>query len=112
MKRLVLVAVTVAVAVVFTLPAFAQDKVAQGEKVYAAEKCAMCHSIAGKGNKKSPLDGVGSKLKAEEIREWIVEPTKAAAKAKSTATPKMKAYPKLSKEDLDALVAYMESLKK
>ena len=31
-------------------------------KVYEQQKCSVCHSIEGKGNKKGPLDGVGSKL--------------------------------------------------
>ncbi len=49
--------------------ASAQDaKVAKGEKLYAEQKCALCHSIGDKGNKKGPLDGVGSKLSAEELR--------------------------------------------
>ena len=40
--------------------AFAQDALAQkGEKVFADQKCAMCHSIAGKGNAKGSLDKVG-----------------------------------------------------
>jgi mono/diheme cytochrome c family protein len=113
MKRFVLFAMVAVVALVFAAPAFAQDaaKIAQGEKVYAREKCSICHAIAGKGNKKFPLDGVGTKLTADQIREWNVNPKAAAAKAKSTATPAMKAYDKLSKEDLDALVAYLGSLK-
>jgi mono/diheme cytochrome c family protein len=111
MKRLVLIGVLAAVALVFAVPTFAQGNAAEGEKVYAREKCSMCHAIAGKGNAKNPLDGVGSKLKAEEIREWITTPKVAAEKAKSTAKPPMIAK-KLSKEDVDNLVAYMESLKK
>jgi mono/diheme cytochrome c family protein len=94
--------------------AFAQDKalIEKGMKVYEANKCSMCHSIAGKGQAKGPLDGVGSKLKAEEIREWMTNPKEATAKHKATRTPAMRAYPALTKEDLDALVAYMLSLKK
>lgn len=91
-------------------PAFAQDA-AKGAEVYAAQKCSMCHSIAGKGGKLT-LDGVGSKLSAADIQEWIVDPVAAAKKHKSTAKPLMRAYPKLAKPDLDALVAYMLSLKK
>lgn len=90
-------------------PAYAQ---ADGAKVYAAQKCSMCHSIAGVGNKKLPLDGVGTKLSADQIREWIVNPVEAAKKANSTAKPAMRAYPKLEKADLDTLVAYMKSLTK
>ena len=98
----------------FSAPAFAQDakKIAEGEKLVAREKCTMCHSIADKGNKKNPLDGVGSKLKADEIREWITSPKVAAEKAKSTAKPPMKTYANLTKDEVDALVAYLESLKK
>ncbi len=90
----------------------AQDaKVAAGEKVYAAQKCAMCHAIAGKGMKAYPLDGVGDKLPADDIRAWVVTPDDMAAKQATKAKMKMKAF-KLDAADLDALVAYVESLKK
>lgn len=90
----------------------AQDaaQIAAGEKVYTAQKCQNCHSIAGKGNKKGPLDDVGTKLTADEIRQWIVDAPAMTAKAKAARKPAMKSYT-LSKEDLDALVAYMHSLK-
>ena len=85
----------------------------EGQQVYDAQKCQVCHSIAGKGGKQSPLDGVGSKLSADEIRQWIVEPIEMAKKVKSTKKPPMpKKYDKLPAGDLDALVAYMQSLKK
>jgi mono/diheme cytochrome c family protein len=91
--------------------AMAQDA-AKGEQLYAAQKCSMCHQVAGKGNKLSPLDGVGKKLTAEQTREWIVAPDAAATKAKSTKKPAMpKTYAKLPAADVDALVAYMQSLK-
>jgi len=102
-----------AVALVLALPhpAAAQDA-KKGEAVYAAQKCSMCHSVAGKGGKASALDGVGAKLSADDIREWIVNPTAAATKAKSTKKPAMpNKYDKLPKSDVDALVAYMQSLK-
>jgi mono/diheme cytochrome c family protein len=91
--------------------AHAQDA-AKGEQVYAAQKCQMCHAIAGKGGKQNPLDGVGAKLSADAIRQWIVDPIEAAKKAGSTKKPPMpKKYDKLPAGDLDALVAYMQSLK-
>lgn len=93
---------------------YAQDaRVEQGMKVFAAQKCTTCHSIAGKGNKKGPLDAVGSKLSAAEIREWLVDPEGMAKKLKppSTRKPPMKKKP-LSPGDLDALVAMLTSLKK
>ena len=94
--------------------AAAQDKalIERGMKVYAEQKCSVCHSIDGKGNAKGPLDSVGLKLSADEIREWMVHPAEMTKKTKATRKPAMRAYPKLSKEDLDAVVAYMQSLKK
>jgi mono/diheme cytochrome c family protein len=92
--------------------ASAQDA-AKGAKVYTEQKCATCHAIAGKGNAKGALDDVGAKLSADDIRHWIVDPAAATAKAKATRKPPMPAkYASLPKEDVDALVAYLASLKK
>jgi mono/diheme cytochrome c family protein len=92
--------------------ASAQDALVQkGQQVYAAKNCSMCHSIAGKGNPKGSLDGVGSKWKAEEIREWIVNWKEMAAKHQATRKPAMTDFSKLPKGDLDALVAYLQTLK-
>ena len=96
---------------VMARPAAAQDA-AKGQAVYTAQKCQMCHAIAGKGSKSNPLDGVGGKLSAEDIKQWITHPKEAAAKANSTKKPPMPAkYGSLPAADLDALVAYMQSLK-
>lgn len=90
--------------------ASAQDK-AKGEAVFAAQKCSLCHSVAGKGNPKGALDDVGSKLKADDIRAWIVDAKAMTAKTGATRKPDMKAY-SLPKEDVDNLVAYLQTLKK
>ena len=88
------------------------DQVKKGQEVYAAQKCSMCHSIAGKGGKSSPLDGVGAKLSAADVRQWIVDPVAMSKKANSTKKPPMPAkYGTLPAADIDALVAYMASLK-
>lgn len=91
-------------------PAFAQDaaQIEKGKAVYEAQKCALCHAIAGRGNAKGPLDKVGAKLSVEDIRKWIVAPKE----MKSTGRkPDMRAYPNLPAADLEALIAYMRSLK-
>ena len=111
-RALVLCVLAVASVVGAASVAEAQDT-KHGEKVYAAQKCNMCHSIGGKGNAKGPLDGVGSKLSAEDIRAWIVDPVGMTKKTNAPRKPPMTAkYKSLPKEDLDALVAYMVSLKK
>lgn len=92
-------------------PALAQDAkvIERGKVVYEAQKCALCHSIAGKGNAKGPLDSVGGKLSAEDIRKWIVSPKE--MKSATNRKPEMRAYPTLPAADVEALVAYMRSLK-
>jgi mono/diheme cytochrome c family protein len=91
----------------------AQDAKAQkGMQVFTAQKCTACHSIAGKGSKKGPLDDVGSKLSPAEIREWIVDPVGMTAKAnpKPTRKPPMKKKA-LAPDDVDALVTLLANLK-
>ena len=98
--------------------AYSQDAalVAKGKTVYetASPKCKVCHAIAGAGNPKGSLDGVGSKLSAEEIKAWHRDAKGMTAKAKADRKPPMPSYPKekLSDEDLEALTAYLLSLKK
>ena len=87
-------------------------QVTRGAEVYAAQKCQVCHAVAGKGSKTNPLDGVGAKLSSTEIRQWIVQPAEMTAKTKSTKKPPMPAkWSSLPAADLDALVAYVVSLK-
>jgi len=112
MKRVMIAVVSVFVLAAFAGVASGQDA-AKGAKVFADQKCSLCHSIAGKGNPKGVLDDVGSKLKADEIRKWIVDPVAMAKAANAPRKPPMPAkYAALPKEDLDALVAYLTSLKK
>ena len=99
-------------AVVAARPALAQGDAAKGKAVYDAQKCSMCHSVAGAGGKSSALDGVGKKLSADDIRAWIVTPKDMEKKTGSTKKPPMPdRYANLPAADLDALVAYIVSLK-
>jgi len=82
------------------------EKVKKGQQVYAAQHCSICHSIAGKGNPKTPLDDVGGKMTADDLKKYIVNPKSVKADSK------MKAYPSLPADDLDALVAYLLTLTK
>jgi mono/diheme cytochrome c family protein len=83
-----------------------------GRKVYERQKCATCHQIAKRGNSRFPLDGVGSRLTAEQIRRWMTHPSEMEA-----ALPRMPALRmstmnyRLNTRDLDALVAYLQTLK-
>ncbi len=66
---LVAAALTLGVWLAAAPPAAAQDAAAakKGQEVYNAQKCSICHAIAGKGSKANPLDGVAAKLSAAEI---------------------------------------------
>ena len=90
-----------------------QPTAADGQKVFADKKCSVCHLVGGVGNKKGPvLDGVGAKLTKANIREWITNAPEMAAKANIDRKPPMKAYTDFTKEEVDALVAYLGTLKK
>ena len=98
----------------FAGTATAQDAatIEKGKQIYTAQKCQACHSVAGAGNKNGALDDVGARLNAEAIRQWIVAAPEMTAKTKAQRKPLMKSYGHLAKEDVDALVAYLASLKK
>lgn len=80
-------------------------KIERGIKVYAAQRCASCHSIDGEGNRRYPLDGVGSRLDRDAIRTWIVEPQKINPGVRK------RGFTQLAADDLDGLVTYILSLK-
>ncbi len=112
MKRFSAVAVFVMFAGV---AAFAQGKVVEGKAAYATYKCSTCHAIGGTGGKlASSLDGVATKLKADEIKKWLTDPV--AMEAKLDKKPKMLMSAnlktkKITPAEIDAMVAYLATLK-
>ena len=99
-----------AVAALIAAPALAQD-VEKGKAVYEAQKCSLCHSVGGRGNAKGPLDKVGAKYSAADLKQWIVDAKTMAEKTKATRKPPMKDFSALPAADVDALVAYLRTLK-
>ena len=83
--------------------AAARPDVAAGRRVYDREDCAMCHSIAGQGSRRHPLDGVGGRLGKADIRRWIVSPREMKPDVRKPSY-------EISPEDLDALVEYLAGL--
>jgi mono/diheme cytochrome c family protein len=96
----------------------AQDPklVDEGKKLYTAQKCADCHTIGGKGGrlmKNSPLDSVGSKLPAADIKKWLTHPAEMEAKLEKPKKPSMSSKKYALKDpEVEALTAYMLTLKK
>jgi mono/diheme cytochrome c family protein len=88
-----------------------QGTIERGRAVYEQQNCATCHSIAGEGNPRNPLDGVGENWSALEMEEWITG-TGAAAEVLPAAIAKRKQrYRVMPADDLAALVAYLLTLK-
>ena len=86
-------------------PVLAAD-VARGEELSKSLGCKGCHTIANSGGKIGPaLDGVGQRLKAEQIRKQLLEPKSVHPKSM------MPSYEKLPQADLQALVDYLQTLK-
>ena len=81
---------------------------ADGAAVYE-KKCRMCHSIAGAGGPMAkmggPLDGVAASHDAAWLGGYITDPKSKKADSK---------MPKLSlpDDDLNAVVSYLQSVKK
>lgn len=113
MMRSIALGVAAGVCVVaLAAPASAQDKskIELGKTLFSSQKCTLCHSIGGKGNPKGPLDAVAAKQTPEEVRQWIVDPDAMRTKTKAPRMPAMK-QTKLTKDQVDGLVAYIVSLK-
>lgn len=119
MKFLVIAVVGAALFGGTALVAAPQDaaKIAAGKEAYTTQKCATCHSIKGVGagaKVGSALDGVGAKLTAADMKKWFVAPAEMEAKLPKKPMVTMSGYlktHKLTDADVDALVAYMMSLK-
>lgn len=79
-------------------------RIDRGRQVYREQSCAACHSIAGAGNRRNPLDGVGARLSRETIRRWILDPQSVDPAVRKPA------YTNLSPEDLESLIAYLSTL--
>jgi hypothetical protein len=116
MKRVLL---TVVGAALFSgAVVFAQDaKVQAGKAGYDKQACKTSHVVAGVGTKgmaPQPLDGIGTRLKAEEMKKWFTDTAAMEAKLAKKPMVKMSDYlktHKLTDADVEALVAYLQSLK-
>ena len=86
-------------------------EVERGRGVYAQNNCATCHSIAGEGNPRNPLDGVGGIWSAKELEDWITGAGAAAEILPATIAKRKQRYQSLTREDMNALLAYLSSLK-
>lgn len=84
--------------------------IARGEKIFAEKKCVPCHAIKGKGGTVGPaargpdLSTVGAQRDAQWLKAFLKDPKAVNPKAKMMAF-------KGTEEELEAVVAYLGSLK-
>jgi mono/diheme cytochrome c family protein len=95
------------------LPARALDpaEVARGRAVFDEQGCARCHAAEGRGNPRLPLDGVGARRSADDLRGWVTGEGSAGDAMSPTARRAKERYREVPTADLDALVAYLSSLR-
>jgi cytochrome c2 len=89
------------------LPVLAQNAgdAANGEKIYAAQRCSLCHKIGETGGAMGPsLTTVGDTRDLAWLKKYLVDPKGVDPANKMPAV-------KVEGQDLDDLVAYMLTLK-
>jgi mono/diheme cytochrome c family protein len=84
--------------------------VSRGRDVYVAQGCSSCHAIAGAGNPRNPLDGVGARRTAAELRDWITGTGSAIEQLSPAVVKRKQRYQELPEAEFTALVAYLASL--
>jgi mono/diheme cytochrome c family protein len=84
--------------------------IVRGREVYAGQGCASCHAIAGSGNPRNPLDGVGARRSRAELLEWITGTGAAADQLSPAVVRRKERYRELSPRDSNALIAYLAGL--
>jgi len=82
-----------------------------GRIAYQAQRCAACHTIDGVGSPRSPLDGVGARRDEQALRAWIVGASEVADQLPDNVLRRKRQYQELATEDLDAMVAYLRTLR-
>jgi len=89
-------------AVLLSSAAFAESA---GEKVFK-QKCAMCHKVNDKGGAIGPdLTKISGKLTETQLREKLINPKK------SNPGTSMPTFATLPKNDMNALLTFLKSLK-
>ena len=112
MRHFVLMLAGIALVSVGVVSAQDSKQVETGKQLFSSKQCVKCHQVEGRGNKANKLDGVATKVNAADMRKWLTNPKEMEAtldhKPKITMSSKK---PALANSEVDALVAYLQTLK-
>lgn len=80
-----------------------------GQSIFETQHCGTCHSFAGAGNPRLPLDGIGQKMTDEEIQDWITGSGPATNKLSALIMKRKQGYREMPEEQMRLLIAYLRS---
>jgi mono/diheme cytochrome c family protein len=83
----------------------------RGRAIFASKGCPRCHSVAGEGNARNPLDGVGARRTPAELRAWTLGAEVLADSLPPSAFRAKQAFQQMPAEELGPLITYLSSLK-
>ena len=94
-----------------TVIEFEPERIEAGRQVYRQQTCARCHSIAGEGNPRNPLDNVGARRSAEELQNYTVGADAVKEKLPEYLLKLKQGYGLIPIDELDVLIIYLQSLR-
>lgn len=92
-------------------PDAAPDAGARGRAVFEARGCLRCHSVAGQGSPRLPLDGVGARRDRAALEAWTLGLPSVADQLPARARGSKEDYRALSPQELADLLDYLGSLR-
>lgn len=92
-------------------PGGAPAALARGRAVLEAQGCLRCHSVAGQGSPRLPLDGVGARRDRAALEAWTLALPTVADQLPARARNSKEDYRALPRQEIDELLDYLESLR-
>jgi len=87
------------------------ERIEAGRKVYEERGCAICHTIAGEGDNQYPLDGVGGRMNAAQLRDHIAPPDAMRPKFPEAVFEIKSDYRDMPDGEMNDLLEYLSSLR-
>lgn len=83
----------------------------RGRAVLEAQGCLRCHSVAGQGSPRLPLDGVGGRRERAALEAWTLALPAVADQLPARVRSSKEDYRALSRQELADLLDYLENLR-